>query len=183
MQILNFNGDNKSSKKINSKTKILFGVGLLILIPVIGSTLAASITLNSGSSIQFGQGVSQAVACDTDGVTITPSASFANSSGAGQFNLGTVVISGIADNCASKNFILNAYGDTGNALTMSSGGTHSPGCYATPTTWSSSTITSESSNNCVGTISAHSTNANSITFTLASTLNATTIYKFTLETT
>jgi len=171
-------------RKKNKTLKILLGIAALIAVPVIGTTLAASIAINTGSAVQFGQGVVQATACDSD-VTVTPTSTFTNSSGAGTFKVGTVVISGIANACSGKKFKLTAYADSnGTALTLSTGGASSPACLATPTIASGSmSIASESSNNCVGTInSTYASDATVITFTPASTLDSTTVFKFTVET-
>ena len=46
------------------------------------STLAGNITLSSGTGIEFGQGVSQAVACSGGtNLIVTPRASFTNGAG------------------------------------------------------------------------------------------------------
>ena len=53
-------------------------LAVVVGIAVIGgmsSTLAGTITLNSGSTVEFGQGIVTAAACDSS-VTITPSASY-----------------------------------------------------------------------------------------------------------
>lgn len=184
MAPLNIHAEESAApkRKKNKALKILLGIAALISLPVIGTTLAASISINTGNAIQFGQGVVQATACDS-GVTVTPTSTFTNASGAGTFKVGTVVITGIADACSTKTFKLTAYGDTGSALTLSTGGASSPACLATPTIAAGgNTIASESSNNCVGTIGVYSADDNSITFTPASTLNSTTVFKFTVET-
>jgi hypothetical protein len=173
-----------AKKKKNNILKVLLGIALLITVPLIGKTLAASIAINSGSGnqVQFGQGVVQAAACDSD-ITVTPVASFINTSGSGSFQVDTVTLTGIADACNGKKFKLNAYGDTGAALTLSSGGATSPSCVATPTLASGgNSISSESSNTCVGTVGTHATDNNTIYFKPASGLAASTVYKFTLET-
>jgi hypothetical protein len=175
--------DRAATKKKNNKVlKVILGISALIAIPVIGTTLAASIGINTGNGVQFGQGVVQATACDP-AITVTATTSFTNAAGAGTFKVGTVVLSGVADACSTYKFKLTAYGDTGSALTLSSGGASSPSCLATPTLGATNSIVSESSNNCVGTVSTHTTDANSITFTPASVLDASTVYKFTVETT
>ena len=60
------------------------------------TTLAANISLNSGSPVEFGQGVTQTTACSgaTD-LTITPYSSFTNTSGAGAFYFSSVKVSNI----------------------------------------------------------------------------------------
>jgi hypothetical protein len=97
-------------RKINGKFVIL---GLIALAGV-GTTLAGSITLNSSQSIEFGQAVARTASCDTNGgITVAPTAKFANvNNGTGTFNLGTITISGIDDNCAGRVFTIKGYGES-----------------------------------------------------------------------
>lgn len=172
-------------RKKNKTLKILLGIAALVAVPAIGTTLAASITIGGGTAIQFGQGVQQATACD-DALTVTATSSFDNATGAGQFNVGTIVVSGIADACTGKTFTVKAFGDSDdNALTLSASGASSPACRAVPTIGSGAmSIASESNNTCVGTInSTYSANATVITFTPSTLLNASTVFKITVETT
>jgi hypothetical protein len=112
MEILKFDSvPQKRTRQKKSSTKGLVAAAGFAAIAVLGSTLAANISLNSGT-LEFGQGVAVTAACDTDGITATPKAVFANASGAGQFNFASVAFSGIDDDCANKLFTLNAYGDT-----------------------------------------------------------------------
>ena len=118
MEILKFEnaGSPRKAKKRNN-LRSLAGLASVAAIAVLGSTLAANISLNSGSSIEFGQGVSVTAACDSDGITVTPTARFVNSSGAGTFYLSTIALSGInapssGTTCLNKVFTLNAYDDT-----------------------------------------------------------------------
>jgi hypothetical protein len=75
---LNFEtSDNSSGNSKNRLWRILLlilSVGTIFL----GSTLAANINLNSGGPVEFGQGVTQAAACDNS-IQITPYSSFVNS--------------------------------------------------------------------------------------------------------
>jgi hypothetical protein len=173
-----------AKKKKNNILKVLLGIALLITVPLIGKTLAASIAINSGTGnqVQFGQGVVQAAACDDD-ITVTPVASFTNASNSGSFEVDTVTLTGISDTCNGKKFKLTAYGDTGAALTLSALGETSPSCVATPTlVGGGNSISSEPSNTCVGTVGTYSANDNTIYFKPATGLAASTVYKFTLET-
>jgi len=184
MDTLNLGSEEVPEGKKKSKNrnlKIALGLAAVILVPTIGSTLAGNITVGTGS-VEFGQGSVTTAACDS-AITVTPTSTFTNTSGAGTFKVGTVLITGIADACSGKTFKITAYGDTGAALTLSTGGADSPECVATYTlTASTNSIASEASNNCVGTVSTYSAGANSITFTPASVLASTSVYKFTLET-
>jgi hypothetical protein len=112
MEILKF--DNVPQKRVRQKkssTKTLVAAAGFAAIAVLGSTLAANISLNSGT-LEFGQGVAVTASCDDDGITATPKAVFANSSGAGSFNFASIAFSGVKDTCLGKLFTLNAYGDT-----------------------------------------------------------------------
>jgi hypothetical protein len=112
MEILKFdNAPQKSVRKNKSSVRGLVAVAGFAAVAVLGSTLAANISLNSGP-IEFGQGVANATACDSDGITVTPRSSFVNAANAGQFNLASISFSGIADSCTNKMFTINAYGDT-----------------------------------------------------------------------
>ena len=97
MKVMNLESEEEPVVKKKSKRnlKIALGLAAVILVPTIGSTLAGSIAV-SGGSVEFGQGSATAAACDSV-ITITPTAAFTNTSGAGTFAVGTVVIGGIAD--------------------------------------------------------------------------------------
>jgi len=71
---------DQSKKKNKTKYKAALGVGSAVSLFGIGSTLAANISLNSGTSgaVEFGQGVVTTAACDQDGFTITPVTYFDN---------------------------------------------------------------------------------------------------------
>ena len=112
MEILKFDSaPQKRTGQKKSSTRGLLAVAGFAAIAVLGSTLAANISLNSGT-LEFGQGVAVTSACDSDGITATPKAVFSNVTGGGSFNFASVSFSGISTSCANKLFTLNAYGDT-----------------------------------------------------------------------
>ena len=77
------------------------------------TTLAANISLNTGSSIEFGQGILATTACsDATDLTITPYSSFTNASGAGAFYFSSVKVSNIPTSCYGVDFTINAYDNT-----------------------------------------------------------------------
>lgn len=84
MEILSFEGSNGSSKRKRSNFVVIATIAAL---GFMGSTFAASITLNGASDIQYGQGVTQAVSCASD-LIITPANTF-NGTG---FNLETITV-------------------------------------------------------------------------------------------
>jgi hypothetical protein len=102
---------NSRTPKNRKSVKGLVAMAMFGAVAVLGSTLAANISLNSGT-LEFGQGVAVASACDSDGITATPKAVFANSTGAGQYNFASISFTGIADACLGDLFTVNAYGDT-----------------------------------------------------------------------
>lgn len=97
-QTPNSTAQAKIRKKIGTVPKIVFGAALLLVIPMLGNTLAGSITItNPQGKVEFGQGVAQAVVCDTNGVTITPTAAYRS----GVFVLETITVTGI-DNSSTN---------------------------------------------------------------------------------
>ena len=78
------------------------------------STLAANISLNSGGSIEFGQAVSQAVACSgSQNVTVAPKSTFVNAAnGSGTHYLSEITVGNIPTSCNGVNFTLRAYGSS-----------------------------------------------------------------------
>jgi hypothetical protein len=95
MEILKFDNAATPRRKKNNNLKSLAGLATVAAIAVLGSTLAANLSLNSGGAIEFGQGVSVTSACDGNGITVTPSVRFINAAGAGTFYLSTIALSGI----------------------------------------------------------------------------------------
>jgi hypothetical protein len=78
------------------------------------STLAANISLSSGGSVEFGQAVSQAVACSGgQNLTLIPRSSFVNgSNGTGSHYLSSITVGNIPTSCYGTNFKLSAYGSS-----------------------------------------------------------------------
>jgi hypothetical protein len=123
MEILQFENapaPRKAPKKSNLKS--LAGLATVAAVAVLGSTLAANISLGSGSTLEFGQGVQVTAACD-ESITLTPKVNFVNGaspvfmlSTIGFSNLDSRVIGSAASNggtgCATRTLTLNAYGDT-----------------------------------------------------------------------
>lgn len=186
MEILKFDNAATPRRKKNNNLKSLAGLATVAAIAVLGSTLAANLSLNSGGAIEFGQGVSVTSACDSDGITVTPSVRFMNAAGAGTFYLSTIALTGVdlsaTTKCVGKTFTLNAYDDSNATplqLATSSGG-------STPIT-SATFANSSVGNTFVGTtgISVSGTgNSSSGTVTLgfgtpSSTSGA--VYKITLQ--
>lgn len=89
---------------------ILLAVGGLYL----QSTLAANLSVNSATPIEFGQGISQTTACSGEtSLTMTPNSIFTNAAGGGKHYLSSITVSGIPSDCSGKDFTINAYNDSG----------------------------------------------------------------------
>lgn len=84
------------------------------------TTLASNITINSSGNVEFGQGLTLTAACSGANVlTVTPNASFTNSSGSGAFYLSSVTVAGIPGGCAGVDFNISVYDSTtSTALSM-----------------------------------------------------------------
>jgi hypothetical protein len=95
-------------KKLFISLIFLVSGGLLIQ-----TTLAANISLNSGQSVEFGQGLAKTTACSgATNLTITPVASFSNSSGGGSHKFSSVTVSNIPAGCSGVDFKIAAYDST-----------------------------------------------------------------------
>jgi len=130
---------------------ILFVVGGGIFVK---STLAANIALSSGNPIEFGQSVSQTVACsESQSLTVTPKSSFVNATnGTGMYYLNSITVSNIPNSCYGVDFLINAYGNSSSTpvpilnstsygvLVHNNGGTF-VSSYGTTTTSGSGTFT------------------------------------------
>jgi hypothetical protein len=123
MEILQFENapaPRKAPKKSNLKS--LAGLATVAAVAVLGSTLAANISLGTGSTLEFGQGVQVTAACD-ETITLTPKVNFVNGSSP-VFMLSTIGFSDVdgraigqskvsgGTGCATRTLTLNAYGDT-----------------------------------------------------------------------
>ena len=82
----------------------------------INTTLAANISLNSASTVEFGQGILKTIACSGNtALSVKPASSFTNSAGSGSYYLSSIKVSNIPNSCFGSDFQLNAYGETSSA--------------------------------------------------------------------
>jgi hypothetical protein len=97
MEILKFEGGAPRGRAKSSSNKksirVAVAVGAVALVAVLSSTLAANISINTGSNVEFGQGIAGAAACD-GALTLTPASGFLNTGGAaGVFYLASITVS------------------------------------------------------------------------------------------
>ena len=109
MSLLNFEPSGPMPKGEKKSLKIFLGISLLVGTIALGSTLAASINLNDSGPVEFGQGVTQTVACDSDGITLTPYSTFSNDSQYADFYFSSLEVAGVSSNCSGVTFKLRAY--------------------------------------------------------------------------
>jgi hypothetical protein len=87
------------SRRKRGVAPIIAGIAVAALVPIIGSTYAANISLNSGTDIQFAQGSQGTATCDAT-IDITPASVYSESSGT--FLLNTVTLSAIDAACVGE---------------------------------------------------------------------------------
>ena len=122
MSILNLNAPQGRAPRSGKTTKIWLGVGLLVAVLGIGSTLAANISLNGNQPTEFGQGVESTAYCGGNSVTLTatPYATYNNSGSS--FSTTSFKISGIPVACSGTDFNISFYDtSTASPRTMASG--------------------------------------------------------------
>jgi hypothetical protein len=134
MSILNLNGPAGQPSKNKRGMKIWMGIGLVIAVLGVGSTLASTITINQGNSTEFGQGVQRTVYCGgNQTITLVPISGFINTpepsatpssdsrrhepstspSPAGTFYLSGIRVTNIPKSCSGKDFVFSAYDKSG----------------------------------------------------------------------
>ena len=113
--------ETEETKKAKSWLVIFLVLGVAISYFVMKSTLAANITINSGMSVEFGQGMSATTACSgASSLTVTPNSSFTNSTGStGVFYFKSVTVSGIPSSCNGYDFQISAYDSTTGSSALS----------------------------------------------------------------
>ena len=74
MELLKFNDAPKSARRGKNPAGFI-GAGIMVAVMGLSSTLAGTISINTGQAIEFGQGVVNAAACDSS-IKVTPTSSF-----------------------------------------------------------------------------------------------------------
>lgn len=91
----------------------LVGVALLGVAVMLGQTFAANISIGTGGSLEFGQGIQVQTACaGNNPITLKPKTSFANVSGGGSIKFSSIDVSGVPSTCIGSRFSFTAYGET-----------------------------------------------------------------------
>lgn len=183
-----------ASRKSNRK-KIYSGIFVLLLLPYLGTTLAATVTIsgNSGtnSAIEFGQGSQVSIVCDTSITTEVNESWYGTSS---VFRVDSIELSGINvatdltattnnQGCGGKNMTVRLFTGTGGstAAAVIGSGSTSAVTFLVPT--SGTSVTVSGSTGITGTASIASSEG-TITLTLPSAINldASTVTRVAIET-
>jgi len=170
VSLLNFESSKPNRSGSRKPFKLLIGIGALVGVIALGSTLAASINLNTGKPVEFGQGVAQTTACDNN-ILVTPFGKFINATGEGSFMLAGITLSNLdttSEGCAGKSFNIEAFGQGGSSLATYSISVGSDGSF----TSGYGQLTNEGSQG--------ATSGVTLTFTSA-TLDAANVYKITIQ--
>jgi hypothetical protein len=120
------NGDFEESG--SSKPFLVKAIAMMIAVTGIAYGANIALTTAPGGRTEFGQGFLTATACDTqNGITVIPMAGFVNETGtvgaSGKFTLDTIYLENIDAACVGNDFIIQVYGETGSALTLSESAT------------------------------------------------------------
>jgi len=120
------NGDFEESG--SSKPFLVKAIAMMIAVTGIAYGANIALTTAPGGRTEFGQGFLTATACDTqNGITVIPMAGFVNETGtpgaSGKFTLDTIYLENIDAACVGDDFIIQVYGETGTALTLSESAT------------------------------------------------------------
>ena len=136
MAILNLDGGGSRGPRFG-RPKVWLGIAIIAGVLGIGSTLASTITLNSGTPTEFGQGATRTVYCggSQESLTITPIAGYSNdaytpqpgeglnsdtaTAYAGSFVMSGFKVSNIPEKCSNIDFIISAYGNGTNSSPLS----------------------------------------------------------------
>ena len=115
------------------RKRALIGLAFLIFAPYVGSTLAASVTINTNKALEFGQGSQSAIACDQS-IATAISESWHNDGPF--FRVSTIALTNLNNNnntgsptqdggCGHKKLKVQLLDSSGSALTIGSTSTTS----------------------------------------------------------
>ena len=170
-------------KRETHNLKIALGVATLILLPTIGSTLAATVTIGTSNTLEFAQGITATTACDSS-IKLQPVSSL---NGSGVFIISGIELSTLnnASNggCAGKFFTLKVVNSSAElvAITNGASGAATQVKFQMPSTCAVAAIVDTPDTNAtVETITCNATTG-SVTVTFATSVLATSLDKLTLE--
>jgi len=174
----------KEKRKAKRNLRIALAVAALILLPTIGSTLAATVTIGGTNTLEFAQGITATTACDST-IKLQPVSSL---NGDGVFTIGSIEISTLnntgAGSCAGKYLtlkVLNSSNTLVNITNAANSGVATQVKFQLPSSCATGVFDDTPDTNAtVNTISCNA-ETGSVTVTFATSLLATSLDKLTLE--
>ena len=178
--------NHREGKKRKSRNlKIALGVASLILLPTIGSTLAATVTIGTSNTLEFAQGITSTTACDST-IKLQPVSSL---NGSGVFIISSIEISTLNNDtgggCAGKYLTLKVMDSSTtlvNITNAANSGVATQVKFQLPTTCTDAAAIADSpdTNATVGSLVCNATTG-SVTVTLVTSVLTTNVDKITLE--
>ena len=107
-----------SRKAPNRSWMVSLSLATILALIVIGDTVGGLVNVNNRTHIEFGQGVTLALPCDRDGITVKPVAEYRDNNGNKEFLFDSLFIYGLSDQCLNKLFQLKFYNLSGPPLTV-----------------------------------------------------------------
>ena len=175
----------EGKKRETRNLKIALGVASLILLPTIGSTLAATVTIGTSNTLEFAQGITSTTACDST-IKLQPVSSL---NGSGVFIISSIEISTLNNDtgggCAGKYLTLKVMDSSTtlvNITNAANSGVATQVKFQLPTTCTDNAVIADSpdTNATIGSLVCNATTG-SVKVTLATSLLATSLDKITLE--
>ena len=175
----------EGKKRETRNLKIALVVAALILIPTIGSTLAATVTIGTSNTLEFAQGITSTTACDST-IKLQPVSSL---NGSGVFIISSIEISTLNNDtgggCAGKYLTLKVMDSSTtlvNITNAANSGVATQVKFQLPTTCTDNAVIADSpdTNATIGSLVCNATTG-SVKVTLATSLLATSLDKITLE--
>ena len=174
----------EGKKRETRNLKIALGVATLILLPTIGSTLAATVTIGTSNTLEFAQGITSTTACDST-IKLQPVSSL---NGSGVFIISSIEISTLNNDtgggCAGKYLTLKVMDSSTtlvNITNAANSGVATQVKFQLPSTCAAAAIVdSPDTDATVATITCNATTG-SVTVTLVTSVLTTNVDKITLE--
>lgn len=196
--LLNGRLNSRFATKKSNRKKIYSGIFVLLLLPYLGTTLAATVTISgtgSSTAVEFGQGSQVAITCDT---TITSTIDDAWYSTGNSFRVESITLSGLNttsalsattndQGCGGKTMTMRLYTGSSGSQTAATIGDNSATSvtFTVPTSAGSISVSTSPTNTGItgsATIPTATTASLVLTLPAAINLDASTITRISLET-
>lgn len=172
-------GTNFGGSVDHRTKKIIAGILVATIGPLVATSLAASVTIGDGGNLEFGQGSQAAVACDSAITTAITETWYQSST---IFRVATIVLTDLNTTaCTGKLLKISLLGSSGTALTVGSASATSITVALTDITGTQATG-STLAGNAASLSSTGTTNTLTVTLAAGINLDASTVYRVAIET-